>query len=473
MSLMMSGLDCHRAGVALRETLAFSKDQAETLLNRLSRQPGVEGCVLLSTCNRTELYISGAPQASPWQLLCRGAQAPEQELAPFFTTRVGEDAALHLMEVACGLHSQILGEDQIITQVRLSMERSQDCRTLDPGLAALFRHAVTAGKRAKTEVHLARGIPSMGTRCREILERELQGLENKRVLVIGNGQMGRLAAEILQEAGAQVQVTLRTYRHGETVIPRGCGTVGYEDRLEALEGAHALVSATTSPHYTFTKEQLLSLKNPPKVAVDLAVPRDIDPKCADYLKLFDTDALGTGGPGTPEEVSAMEAIARQELERFLQWQKRMKTAERCPRFPLFVDLTGKKVVLIGGGTIASRRIATLRLFGCEILVVAPELKCSPQGLTWLPRPYAPGDLEGATLAVAATDSREVNHAVWQEAQKRGIPVSVADCEAECGFYFPAICAGEDLIAGVVSSGKDHHKTARAAREIRKVLEELE
>ena len=67
----------------------------------------------------------------------------------------------------------------------------------------------------------------------------------------------------------------------------------------------------------------------------------------------------------------------------------------------------------------------------------------------------------------------MNHAVWQEAQERGIPVSVADCEAECGFYFPAICAGEDLIAGVVSSGKDHHKTARAARAIRKVLEELE
>ena len=169
----------------------------------------------------------------------------------------------------------------------------------------------------------------------------------------------------------------------------------------------------------------------------------------------------------------MEEIARQELTRFAQWQKRQTAAGSHPRFPLFIDLTGKKVVLIGGGTIASRRIATLRLFGCDITVVAPELKCSAQGLTYLPRTYVTGDLRGAALAVAATDNREVNHAVWQEAQALGIPISVADCEAECGFYFPAICTGENLVAGVVSTGKDHHRTARAAREIRKVLEELE
>ena len=116
--------------------------------------------------------------------------------------------------------------------------------------------------------------------------------------------MGRLAAEILQQAGARVRVTLRTYRHGETLVPGGCGTVPYEDRLAALEGADALVSATASPHYTLTKEQLDSLKNPPRVAMDLAVPRDIDPGCAGKIKLYDTDGLGTGGPGTPEELAA-------------------------------------------------------------------------------------------------------------------------------------------------------------------------
>ena len=473
MHLMMSGLDCHRAGVELREKLAFSRQKVMDMLRLLRTQPGIAGCVLLSTCNRTEIYISGEPETSPWRLLCREAGAPETELEPFFTTRVGEDAARHLMEVACGLHSQILGEDQIITQVRIAMELAQEQGASDPVLGALFRRAVTAGKRAKTEVHLQHGIPSLATRCRDILEVELKGLKDKNILVIGNGQMGRLAAEVLQQAGAKVDVTLRTYRHGETLVPCGCGTVRYEHRVSALENADALVSATTSPHYTFTRAQLDSLVNPPKVAMDLAVPRDIDPACGEKLKLFDTDSLGTSGPGTSEELAAMAAVAREELERFLTWQKRQTTMEGKRHFPLFVDLTGKKVVLVGGGTIASRRIATLRLFGCHTVVIAPELKCNPDGLTWLERGYQPGDLEGAFLAVAATNDRAVNHAVWEEATKRGIPVSVADYERECSFYFPAICTGENLVAGVVSTGKDHHRTARAAREIRKVLEELE
>ena len=107
MSIVMSGLDCHRASIALRERLAFSPQQVQTLLGWLRQQPGVDGCVLLSTCNRTELYLSGEAE-TPWRLLCRGAGVPETELEPYFTTRTGTDAARHLMEVACGLHSQIL-----------------------------------------------------------------------------------------------------------------------------------------------------------------------------------------------------------------------------------------------------------------------------------------------------------------------------------------------------------------------------
>ena len=470
--LMMSGLDCHRAPLDQRQRLAFSQSLAEEFLHWLHSQPGVEGCVLLSTCNRTELYINGSAE-TPWRLLCRGAGVPEAEMEAYFITRCGMDAARHLMEVTCGLHSQILGEDQIITQVRKAMELAQEVKTADPTLSALFRGAVTAGKRARTEVSVSRGSQSMGSRCRDILMRELGTLAGKKILVIGNGQMGRLAAQLLQEAGAAVNVTLRTYRHGETVVPAGCGTVNYENRVAAMENIDALVSATTSPHYTLTVQQLRSVQNPPSVAVDLAVPRDIDPECGQILRLFDTDSLGSAGPGSPEELEAMRTIAEQELERFHQWQRRQEIGQKAPKFPLFVDLTGKKVVLVGGGTIASRRIATLRLFGCEIEVIAPELKCSPEGIVWKQREYAPGDLEGAYLAVAATGSREVNHQVGVDAGKLGIPVSVADCEGECTFYFPAVCAGENLIAGVVSGGKDHHRTARAAKAIRRALEELE
>ena len=471
MYLTMSGLDHSQASLALREQLAFSPEGAKQLLSWLCQQPGVEGCVLLSTCNRTELYLSGSAE-TPWRLLCRGAQVDPRQLEPYFTTRCGWDAAQHLLEVTCGLHSQILGEAQIITQVRKASELAQQERTADALLSALFRCAVTAGKRARTQVSIGRDAPSLGTRCRDVLTQQLGTLENKKILVIGNGQMGRLAAQELHQAGAQVWVTLRTYRHGQTIVPAGCKTVDYAQRVQALEGMDALVSATTSPHYTITAQQMSSLTCPPKAAVDLAVPRDIDPGCAAYLPCFDTDALGVEGPGSPEEMAAMHAIVQEELDKFRQWQQRHSMQQRPPRFPLFLDLTGKQVVLVGGGTIAARRIATLRLFGCDITVIAPELSCSAQGLHWIPRPYQEGDLDGAFLAIAATNDRVTNHQVGLDAAALGIPVSVADCESECSFYFPAICAGEDLIAGVVSTGKDHHKTARAAKAIRRALEEL-
>lgn len=142
-------------------------------------------------------------------------------------------------------------------------------------------------------------------------------------------------------------------------------------------------------------------------------------------------------------------------------------------FPLFVDLTGKKVVVIGGGVIACRRIAALLDFGAAVTVIAPILKEHFEGIFWADRLYADGDLEGAFLAVAATDDRRVNFQVGAAAHALNIPVSVADCQAECSFYFPAVCVGTDVVAGVVSRGENHSKTAKTARAIRITLAGLE
>ncbi len=143
------------------------------------------------------------------------------------------------------------------------------------------------------------------------------------------------------------------------------------------------------------------------------------------------------------------------------------------RFPLFVDLRGRRAVVVGGGKIARRRVQVLRSFGADVTMVAPECDELPEGITYLRRKYAQGDLSGAFLAVAATNDRKVNHQVGQDAARAGIFVSVADCKEESTFYFPAICSGNGLVSGVVSKGEAHHKTARAARAIRAVLEEME
>lgn len=142
------------------------------------------------------------------------------------------------------------------------------------------------------------------------------------------------------------------------------------------------------------------------------------------------------------------------------------------RFPLFIDLTGKPVTIIGGGKIALRRAEVLLRFGAKVTVVSPALDHPLEGIVHHPRPYETGDLAGAFLAIAATDDGTVNDAAEAEARALGILFNRADDQRRCDFFFPAVCEGEGLIAGVVGDGRDHHKTAEAARRIRKTLEEL-
>ena len=142
------------------------------------------------------------------------------------------------------------------------------------------------------------------------------------------------------------------------------------------------------------------------------------------------------------------------------------------RFPFFVDLSGKKAVVIGGGTVGLRRARVLRDFGAAVTVVAPSLGAPLVGVAHIARRYQAGDLAGAFLAVAATNDRAVNRAVWEEAQDSGVLVNVCDCQSECGFFFPAICRTGNRVAGVAGDGTDHRRTAQAAAAIRKALEEL-
>jgi len=143
------------------------------------------------------------------------------------------------------------------------------------------------------------------------------------------------------------------------------------------------------------------------------------------------------------------------------------------RFPLFVSLEGRTAVVVGGGTVGMRRAKVLRRFGAEVTVISPALAGPAEGLRWLARAYEPGDLAGACLAVAAADSPEVNAAVGREARQRGVLFNRSDCPEDCDFFFPAVCEGDGLIAGVVGDAHDHKKTAQAARRIREVLVEME
>ena len=142
------------------------------------------------------------------------------------------------------------------------------------------------------------------------------------------------------------------------------------------------------------------------------------------------------------------------------------------RFPLFIDLAGRRAVVVGGGAVGLRRAAVLARFGAQVTVISPALSGPLPDVTCLPRPYRNGDLAGAFLAVAAAGDSAVNTAVEEEARRLGVLFNRADDRRRCDFFFPAVCLGEGLVAGVAGDGSDHRKTAEAARRIRLVLEEL-
>ena len=321
----MTGLDWRKAPIGLREALSFTRSRVVELDRLLRAAEGVEGCVLLSTCNRTELYLSCASGAEPepGALLCAAAGLPYAPFAGAFVTRTGEEAARHLMEVAGGLQSQIWGDDQIITQVKTAMELAQSRNASDPVLATLFRDAVAAWKEIKTSVRLTAVPDSVAFRAIETAKRELGDLHGLRAVVMGNGEMGRLSARLLREAGCSVTVTLRTYRHGETVVPSGCAVVAYDQRMDAIDGADIVLSATTSPHYTLLAEQAAELSQKPRLVLDLAIPRDVDPRVGTELgiRCYNVDTLGGTDPQAEnqEALEQAKAILEHRMEQFYQW----------------------------------------------------------------------------------------------------------------------------------------------------------
>ena len=316
----MTGLEHGKAPVELREKLSFTRQQTAEAVKAVRDFPGVSGCVLISTCNRTELYLScaGGEERESCSAARRGWNT--RRLRERFSRCPARTRRGHLMEVAAGLRSRIWGEDQIISQVRQAIAIAREAGAADALLETLFRSAVAAGKEVRTRVRLTSVPTSAAGTAVELLRDVFGDLAHRRAVVIGNGEMGRLAASLLQRAGCETAVTLRTYRHGETIVPPGCGVVPYKDRMRHIDGCDILISATTSPHYTVTAEQMTALEHPPRVAVDLAIPRDIQPEVGELsgVSLYNIDDLGSVAEHRTIP-PAVEEILRAQMDNFSRW----------------------------------------------------------------------------------------------------------------------------------------------------------
>ncbi len=327
MSISMVGIDYNKASVDVRAQFSFTKKNAVLAMEKLKEIPGILGCIILSTCNRMEIWASTQEEweGSLFNFLCEEKGKNPEEFRRYFVERKEGEAIEHLFYLTSGLKSQILAEDQIITQVKDALSMARDVYCTDNVLEVLFRMSVTAAKRVKTEVVFSRGNSSVIHQAIQKLRETGYSLDGITCMVIGNGEMGKVAALALAEAGAHVTVTVRQYRSGIVSIPKGCDRINYGERMEFFPACDLIVSATASPNFTLTKEliQQTATGKRQQILIDLAVPRDIEPSVKEIegITLYDIDSfkIDTNSLELQESMQKAAEILKEQMEDFYCW----------------------------------------------------------------------------------------------------------------------------------------------------------
>lgn len=325
MKLALIGVDYKTAGIDIREQISLPESKIVALLTRLKETNNIEGAVLISTCNRTELYVSYQQRMSNEELVdifCKEVGFTKMNSREHIYTKNNEAVITYLFELACGIHSMIFGDDQIAAQVGDAITLANEVHASDSVLNTLFRHAVTCAKKVKTSVTLKSVSPSVATQAVEILDDYLKKNKNSRVLVIGNGEIGRSVSKALVVAGCEVYMTLRTYKYKQNVVPRGCKVTEYEKRAELFPEVDIIISATKSPHHTVSYQVISECDKRPGYIMDLALPRDIDPRISEFKDViyYDIDAIGNNALyDNTQEITIMKEIINCQLEKFKEW----------------------------------------------------------------------------------------------------------------------------------------------------------
>lgn len=295
MNIKMIEVNHNAAPVNIREKFSFTKAKCADALHNLKENYKVSGCVIVSTCNRMAVWASynhSAPDLVDF--LVHEKDEKREIIEEYFEESEGEDAIRKLFYLSGGLNSLILGDDQILSQLKESLIMAREEDAVDSFIEVLFRMAITAGKKVRTEVNFDRGNRCGAVIAVSYLKQIGEDFSGKKCIVIGNGEMGKLAAQTLAAAGAEVTVTVRQYKSGVVCIPTGCKRINYGERYDYIPYCDYVFSATSSPNMTITRDKLDLIRLKENIVfVDLAVPRDIDPDVAliDGARLYDIDDL--------------------------------------------------------------------------------------------------------------------------------------------------------------------------------------
>ncbi|HEY0512853.1 MAG TPA: glutamyl-tRNA reductase [Thermoanaerobaculia bacterium] len=366
--LLLVGTDYRCSPIELRERVAYGKEEAEKALVHLLARPEVAEAFLLSTCNRTEIYLQprdedGAYRAALDMIFL--SREPELERPGRLYVKRNAEAARHLLAVAGGLESMVLGEPEILGQIRAASALAEAMGAEGPVLRRLLRCAGAAGSRSRQETGIASGAVSLGYAIVELTRNIFSGLDNCRVLLIGAGEIARSVARPLIERGArEIKVANRSAERARQFHDEfpAVEMVSFDDRLAATREADLVIASTGADEPVLTRRQLKEAmrSRPPRplLVVDLGVPRNIEPAAGRVENVFlhTVDSLDhliqRNLKRRKEEAPRVEEIIEQELALFRSWFKGLeaepliarlqKQAERIrqrelaavlPRFP--------------------------------------------------------------------------------------------------------------------------------------------
>jgi glutamyl-tRNA reductase len=350
MHVLVLGLSHRSAPLAIRERLAVTPESARVILGRFP-VAGASEAVVLATCGRCELYAAGEdgrPDAEALAgLLVEASGEPVGVFEPYLERRADGEAVLHLFRLATGLDSLVVGESEILGQVGTALRAADEAGSSGPILREVFRWAMRAGRRARSETAIGAGAWSVPSVAVEVAGRALGGLAGRAVLVVGAGEMGELAVRQLARRGAgPVTVLNRTLeRASRLAAPFGAAAAGLERLPQALRQADIVVTSTGAPGVVVpvedVRDAMQGREGRPLVIVDMALPRDVHPavRTVAGVHYFDLDDLAARAAETVAERRSeepkVEAIVAEEAERLF---ARFRTRAVIPTI---ADLRGR------------------------------------------------------------------------------------------------------------------------------------
>ena len=311
-------------------------DNLEDALRAMRSADGVRECAIVQTCNRIELYLDVNGEFDVAAFTGLFFPSVHQELIAHYESR---ESLRHLMRLASGLDSMIVGEDQILGQLKDAVETASKERTLGPELGLAFSKAIKVGKRVRTQTQINRGSVSVGSAAVDLAERLMGTLDEKSILSIGAGELGTLVAVALAERKLKAMfVSNRTFRRAQTLAKQLGGTAIRFDTIDNyLCEADLVISATAAPHYILPKDQIRRAmqrrNNHPLVIIDIANPRDVEEAAAtiDNVQLHNIDDLRKiteeNLKKRRSEIGKVVAIINQELNLLEEQYKKARANE--------------------------------------------------------------------------------------------------------------------------------------------------